>query len=62
MRTCALCFSMEACSFHAVTQETATCSQSVKYSPDLLYRFNGERMRNRKSTRGKNDNETEEKD
>jgi len=48
------------CSFHAVIQGTATCLKSVKYKAlILLYRFNGERLRNRKSTEG---NTTEEKD
>lgn len=63
MCTCALCLSIEACSFHAVTQGIATCSKILKYKGlILLYCFNEERLRNRKSTKGKSDNKTEEKD
>ena len=63
MPICMSYLSIEACSFHAVIQGTATCSKSAKYKAlILLYRFNGESLRNRKSTKGKNDNKTEEKD
>lgn len=55
--------SIEACSFHAVAQGTATCSKSVKYKAlILLCHFKGERLRNKKSTKGKNENKTEDKD
>jgi hypothetical protein len=61
MFTCELCLSFEACSFHAITQYMWKV-WNINKALILLYRFNGERLRNRKSTKDKNDNKAEDKD